>query len=107
MPSTYANWPTKENPSRYKINSFWIESSPVLTTIERSTYNLLEWFGDVGGLLEALKIIGGFIAAPFATFALNSKLLFLIFGEVESKTSKKKAGESTGNAKAPKITQMK
>ena len=24
IPSVYAKWPTKENPTRYKINSFWI-----------------------------------------------------------------------------------
>ena len=41
---------------------------------------MLEWFGDVGGLLEALKILGGFIVMPIASFALKSKLLSLIFG---------------------------
>ena len=87
VPSSLATWPTKENPTAlYKINGFWIELSPVLTTFERSTYDVLEWFGDVGGLLEALKILGEFVALPFATYALKSKILFLIFSEVESRS---------------------
>ena len=102
--SAVATWPTKENPySIYKINGLWIELSPVLTTIERSTYSLLEWFGDVGGLLEALKIIGGSIAAPFAMFALKAKLLFLIFGEVESRQKR----QTTDTTDTPQITQTK
>ena len=100
-------WPTKTKPeNKYKITSLWIENSTVFTTYERSTYNLLEWFGDVGGLLEFLILIGSFIALPFATFALNAKLLFLVFGEVKSKSAKFKTfkpGQSTAETDFPPI----
>ena len=100
-------WPTKTKPeNKYKITSLWIENSTVFTTYERSTYNLLEWFGDVGGLLEFLILIGSFIALPFATFALNAKLLFLVFGEVKSKSAKFKSfkpGQSTAETDFPPI----
>ena len=78
--SSQAKWPKKEEQGRYKIQSLWIELSPVLTTYERQTYSMLELFGDVGGLLEALKLLGGFVVMPIATFALKAKLLYLIFG---------------------------
>ena len=34
-PSVYSRWPTKDDPSSHKINGFWLELSPSLTTIER------------------------------------------------------------------------
>ena len=74
LPSTVNTWPTKAAPSMYKINSFWIEISSSLTTVERKTYSSLEWLGDVGGLFEGLKIISGFFIAPIASFALRVKL---------------------------------
>ena len=61
----------------YKINSFWIELDPSLTIIERHSYSVLDWVGDVGGLLDGLKVLGGFFVAPIATFALKVELLSL------------------------------
>ena len=74
-PSAYTSWPTRDNPSRYKINSIWLELSKSQTTIERQTYSMLELMGDVGGLLDGLKIVGGFFVTPIASFALRVKLL--------------------------------
>ena len=45
----------------------------------RSTYHVLEWLGDVGGLNDALQIIGSFLVVPVAAFALESNLLSAIF----------------------------
>ena len=67
---------------------------------------MLEWFGDVGGLLEALKGIGSFIVLPFATFALKAKLLFLVFGQIESvpaRPKKWKPDHSTAETEFPLI----
>ena len=63
----------------YKFNSFWTELSPSLTTIERQTYSMLEWLGDVGGLFEGLNGIGFFLVAPLATFAMRMELLTSTF----------------------------
>lgn len=43
--------------------------------IERQTYSLLDLLGDVGGLFDALKLIGGGLMFPFAQFALGVTLL--------------------------------
>ena len=73
--STWDKWPTKEKPGFYKIQSFWMNISHSLTSIERQTYSTLELFGDVGGLFECLKLIAALFVTPVATFALKAELL--------------------------------
>ena len=53
-----------------------------VTIIERSTYNFLEWLGDVGGLFDAVVIVGGVFIAPIATIALKIELLTEVFRKV-------------------------
>ena len=43
--------------------------------IERQTYSLLDLLGDVGGLFDALKLIGGVLMFPFVQFSLRMTLL--------------------------------
>ena len=47
--------------------------------INRETYSGLDFLGDLGGLLDAFKIIGGIFVAPISSFALNARLLKTIF----------------------------
>ena len=47
--------------------------------INRKTYSILEWLGDIGGLADALIIIGGIFVFPVATYALESNILAAIF----------------------------
>lgn len=47
--------------------------------INRQTYSLLEWLGDVGGLFDALHIIGSLIIGPLSSYALDSALLAGLF----------------------------
>ena len=69
-------FPTRENPlDPYKFSSFKITFDKDLQYIERSTYSLLDWLGDVGGLLGILKALGEFLVAPFAAFSLRAKLM--------------------------------
>ena len=42
-----------------------IELDQNLYRIDREAYNLLDWLGDIGGLLEALTIIFTFIFLMF------------------------------------------
>ena len=59
---------------------------------ERETYSLLEWLGDIGGLIDAFRYLGGFIVAPIASLSLQSVLLSSIFKkEVTPKKSEKDA----------------
>ena len=84
-PSAWRKFPTKENPnSRYKFSSISLRVSPDLIVIERQTYSLLEWLGDVGGLFDALIIIGGYIVGPISAFTLKATLLSRIFRFTQS-----------------------
>ena len=47
--------------------------------IERSTYTMLEWLGDIGGLFEALVFLGRMTIAPVAAIAMQAKLLTKAF----------------------------
>ena len=40
---------------------------------------MLDWLGDIGGLLDALYFIGYIFISPLATYARNSKLLSTLF----------------------------
>jgi len=80
--STFNNWPTKDKAAIYKIQSFWMNIDHSLTSIERETYSILEWFGDVGGLFEGLKLIAAIFMTPLANFAAKSKLLTATFKKV-------------------------
>ena len=79
MASIYGNWPTRDNPTMFKINSFWIEHDASLTTIARHTYSIMDWIGDVGGLLDGLRLVGGVIVAPIAAFSYRVELISAAF----------------------------
>lgn len=76
----YKFWPTKEEPdNKYKFSSIQLQLTAEQTVIERSTYNGLEYLGDVGGLFDGLLMIGGAIIFPISNFAAKAKLLSSIF----------------------------
>ena len=83
----FSTWPTKEDPSIYKFNSFWIELREWRTIIERETYSLFDWMGDVGGLYDGLGLLIHRLLKPIAVFALNSELLTLAFKLVKRKST--------------------
>ena len=64
-PSSINKWPKD-----YKFTSLSFEMAKESNVIERSTYSVLEWLGDVGGLHDALTIIGYYLVCPFATLNL-------------------------------------
>ena len=68
-------WPTKEEPgNQFKFISIWLEIDQDLTTIERSTYSLLEWVGDIGGLFDGLLYLCGYLISPFAGMSMRAML---------------------------------
>lgn len=80
QPSALRVWPTEEDPTPfYKLSSFWVEFGRSLTETERQTYSFLEFLGDIGGLFDGFRYIGGPLIAPIATFTLQSTLLFHAF----------------------------
>ena len=40
---------------------------------------MLDWLGDLGGLFDALHILGGALVAPIAKFALEAQMMNKIF----------------------------
>jgi len=57
----------------------WLELSQGRKSIERQTYSLLEWLGDIGGLYDAVHIVGGTLVGGLATLAMRTRLLVLGF----------------------------
>ena len=68
--------------------------SSSFTTIERKTYSLLEWLGDVGGLFDGISIIASSIVSSFSAFALKAQLLTYVMKEQISNNSKTGSEES-------------
>ena len=73
-PSIINKWPEE-----YKYTGIALKFSSDLEVIERSTYGGLDWLGDIGGLFDALRIIGMALVGPFVKFALSLQLLTKIF----------------------------
>ena len=63
--------------------------------INRQTYDMLEWLGDMGGLFDALRIIGSFFVVPVSAHALESKLMTTIFRYRKSMEKKPTTGTSS------------
>ena len=63
----------------YKFNSYFFQISEESTTIERSTYSLLDWLGDVGGLFDGLKLILSSMVVSISSFAIRNELLSMFF----------------------------
>jgi hypothetical protein len=61
-PSAWTAYPT-----RYKFIGVEILLNFDLNAYSRNTYSLLQWFGDLGGLEQALKLIGSLLVSRFAS----------------------------------------
>ena len=76
VPSSWIYWPTKENPSElYKYMSAEFNMSTDRLNWNRQTYSILDWLGDLGGLLDMLIAIASYIVAPMVSYRLETTLL--------------------------------
>ena len=65
--SMWINYPTKDNLNRdYKFGGIEINKSPDMQEWSRSTYSVLDFLGDLGGLLDALKYLFFVLVSPFS-----------------------------------------
>lgn len=69
----------------------------------RSIYNALDFLGDVGGLFDALKLIGAAIVSVFGTSGLHLSLVGSLFfrkptTEVESRNISSEDSQSRTDA---------
>lgn len=75
QPSDENKYPTPEQPlNRYKFVSLDIFLDKELKVVNRSTYSLLEWLGDWGGLLDGLLLLGKVFVKPVSALALKAKI---------------------------------
>ena len=73
--SAWDKFPTAEEPNnKYKFSSVHVSINMNLRQVNRSTYSLLDWLGDCGGLYDALHIIGLLLTSPFSSFAAKQVL---------------------------------
>ena len=78
--SSYKFWPTRENQENdYKFASIFLEMDTEKLIIERSTYALLDWVGDVGGLMDGIYIFTGVLLGGLVSIGVKAKLHNLIF----------------------------
>ena len=62
-------FPSEEDPNaRYKSVSLEVNLNKDIIQINRQTYSLLDFLGDIGGLLDALTIIGEIVLLPFVSY---------------------------------------
>ena len=69
--------------------------SPDLFSVERETYNTLDFLGDCGGLWDGLFIIVKIAISPISVFALQSTLLTNFFRFKTSRNNLKAAEDET------------
>ena len=75
-------FPTRnQTDTYYKFSSLELYVTLDSLVTERETYALLEWMGDLGGLFDALRYIGLYLIAPFASYSLKTELLSTIFNK--------------------------
>ena len=68
-------------PHKYKFISLELFFHFDKITFSREPYSLLEYFGDIGGLLDFLFLIGMALIAPLTIFKLQATLLEQLFDE--------------------------
>ena len=53
---------------------FWIGIKSDMIKITRKTDSIIDWMGNCGGFMEALKIIGKILVFSYNAYALKSTL---------------------------------
>ena len=77
--SAWNEHPSKKATGLYKFSSLEVNLDTKLLSFNRSTYDMLTWIGDIGGLTDALLLMLEFMLMPFMTFNLKSFLLTTLF----------------------------
>ena len=62
-------------PDYYKFAGLSVFRSFDKEVIQRSTYDILNFLGDVGGLETVLSLVGGLVVANLINYIANSKFI--------------------------------
>ena len=75
LPGLGRYYPSKSNPyGPYYYYALFFTMNLDVTVHNRKTYSLLDWLGDVGGLLDGLYLVVEFFIASYQTLILNRYL---------------------------------
>lgn len=74
-----ANQPFELSSRKNTIKTVEFSAHSQTKSYQRSVYSLLDFIGDVGGLLDGLKMIGQNLLFPFTSFNFTMKLLAQLF----------------------------
>jgi hypothetical protein len=58
--------------------------SPDIASLDRETYDLLSYLGDLGGLVEMLKLLLGVLASQFSALRLKAILINRLYHSDDS-----------------------
>ena len=79
LPSSWTDDLQKDPDGWYKFGSMSLQLSREQTMIIRQAYGLLDYFGDIGGLIDGLYYLISMIVSPFWKFSLASHMLSKLF----------------------------
>lgn len=66
------------------VSGFFIITSPDRVTYQRSIYTFLDFLGDIGGLLDAFKLLGAALINLIYGSSLSNYLLTNLFYDAPS-----------------------
>ena len=77
-----------ENPDgKCKFASTYITVNSAKQMSVRQTYGLLDYFGDIGGLIDFLFYLATFILQPFSQFIYSHHILTKLFRTKSERTA--------------------
>ena len=68
-----------EYPDHYKLMSFEMHLSSDVRTTDRECYGLLDYIGDLGGLVEILKLFFGWFASRCSSLRMEGIITNRLF----------------------------
>ena len=71
---------------RYMYGSVLIDIDEKVQIINRQSYSILDFLGDIGGLIDALKYIIALVLQPYWNFKYSSFLLVNVFRRPKKET---------------------
>ena len=75
-PTSWNTYPSESNPTaKYKFASLNIRIDRDLVVNIRSTYDFLDWIGDVGGFYSAILIIASIFGSHYTDFVLKRTIM--------------------------------
>ena len=74
IPSSHTSYP-----EHYKFTSLNFFVTPQTPVVTRFPYGILDYIGDIGGLLEAVKTIGKFVTFVFSAHNLSAILALKLY----------------------------